>query len=305
MFMKKVLTIFLVLVCAFSIFAQAQVEVGEGQALAAAKEATSESEAPQSIISLGPNVTEIIYALGAGDSLVGRTDYCNYPEEALSVQSVGTLYEPNLELIISLNPDIVIASSIVDPAFMTELEKAGIKTLQVVKEESLEGTYELITEIGSAIGKATEASELVSNMKDRIAKITAVTSQIPESDKTSAVYIISWGDWGDYAATGDTYLNDVLEAAGAINAAQSASYWSISKELLVSQDPDVILLPAYSYSDPQADIATFKSTEPYSTLSASKNDAVYSVNGDAAERQGVRTVDTIEEIAKLLYPNLF
>lgn len=290
--MKKLLTIFLVLTCVFALFAQAQVEIEIN---------TNE----QRIVSLGPNVTEIIYALGAGDNLVGRTDYCNYPVEVLSVQSVGTLYEPNLELIVSLNPSLVIASSIVDPAFMTELEKAGIKTLQVVKEESLDGTYELITEIGAAIGKLPEALTQVSNMKERIAKVTAVTSQIPEADKKSAVYIISWGDWGDYAATGDTYLNDVLEAAGALNAAQSASYWSISKELLLSQDPDVILLPAYYYSNPETDISAFKSTEPYSQLSASLNNAIYSVNGDAAERQGVRTADIIEEIAKLLYPSLF
>ncbi len=297
--MKKFLTIILVVFCAFSVFAQAQYEVGSGEAL---KVATNEN---QTIVSLGPNVTEIVYALGSGDRLIGRTDYCNYPEEALSVQSVGTLYEPNLELIISLNPSIVIASSIVDPAFMESLEKAGIKTLQVIKEESLNGTYELITEIGSAIGKATEAIELVTSLKDRIDKVVSITSQIPENERKSAVYIISWGDWGDYAATGDTYLNDVLEASGAINAAKSASYWSISKELLLSQDPDVVLLPRYSYSNPESDIAAFKSTAPYSNLKASLNNAIYSINGDAAERQGVRTADTIEEIAKLLYPNLF
>ncbi len=297
--MKKFLTIILVVFCAFSVFAQAQYEVGSGEAL---KVATNEN---QTIVSLGPNVTEIVYALGSGDRLIGRTDYCNYPEEAPSVQSVGTLYEPNLELIISLNPSIVIASSIVDPAFMESLEKAGIKTLQVIKEESLNGTYELITEIGSAIEKATEAIELVTSLKDRIDKVVSITSQIPENERKSAVYIISWGDWGDYAATGDTYLNDVLEASGAINAAKSASYWSISKELLLSQDPDVVLLPRYSYSNSESDIAAFKSTAPYSNLKASLNNAIYSINGDAAERQGVRTADTIEEIAKLLYPNLF
>lgn len=290
--MKKFLTIILVFFCALNIFAAAQYE--------GISKKTNET-----IVSLGPNVTEIIYALGAGDRLIGRTDYCNSPEEALSVQSVGTLYEPNLELIISLNPSIVIASSIVDPAFMESLEKAGIETLQVIKEESLNGTYELIKEIATAIGKTEEATNLVTSLKDRIEKVTSITSQIPEDEKKSAVYIISWGDWGDYAATGDTYLNDVLEAAGAINVAKSASYWSISKELLISQDPDVVLLPKYSYSDPEADIVAFKATAPYSNLKASLNDAVYSVNGDAAERQGVRTADTIEEIAQLLYPSLF
>ncbi len=290
--MKKTLAFILVLACLVPLCAQAVTEV-------------SQSSDDLRIVSLGPNVTEIIYALGSGDQLVGRTDYCNYPEEALAVTSIGTLWEPNLEAILSLNADIAIASSIVDPSFIESLNKAGIQAYQFYEEESLEGTYKLVQEVADAVGKAAEGQALVKDMKDRIEAVRAKVANVPADQKKSTMYIISYGDWGDYAATGETYLNDVIEAAGGINAAKDGSYWSISKELLISQDPDTILLGAYSYTDEAAAIADFSALAPYSELTASKTGKVYTINGDAAERQGVRTADTVEAIARILYPELF
>lgn len=290
--MKKTLVILLIALFAVPLFAQAVTEVRSG------------SDGLR-IISLAPNVTEIIYALGAGDQLVGRTDYCNYPEEALAVTSVGTLWDPNLEAILALNADVAIASSIVDPSFIESLQKAGITAYQFYEEESLEGTFALILNVAITIGREDKGLEIVDSLKNRINAVKDKTSGIPEDQRKSAVYIISYGDWGDYAATGETYLNDVIEAAGGINAAKDGAYWSISKELLLSQDPDVVLLGAYSYTDPAYEIATFSSLEPYSQLTASKTGKVFTINGDAAERQGIRTADTVEEIAAILYPELF
>ena len=290
--MKKALVLFLVAVCLMPLFAQSISE-------------SSETSGQLRIVSLGPNVTEIIYALGAGDSLVGRTDYCNYPDEALAVTSIGTLWEPNLEAILALDADVAIASSIVDPSFIESLGKAGVTAYQFYEEESLEGTFKLIQEVADVIGKSTEGEQIIATMKERIEAVEAKVSSIPADQRKSTMYIISYGDWGDYAATGETYLNDVIEAAGGINAAKDGMYWSISKELLLSQDPDTILLGAYSYTDIAATIADFSSLAPYSELTASKTGNVYTINGDAAERQGVRTADTIEEIARILYPELF
>ena len=290
--MKKTLVILLIALFAVPLFAQAVTEVRSG------------SDGLR-IISLAPNVTEIIYALGAGDQLVGRTDYCNYPEEALAVTSVGTLWDPNLEAILALNADVAIASSIVDPSFIESLQKTGVTAYQFYEEESLEGTFALILNVAITIGREDKGLEIVDSLKNRINAVKDKTSGIPEDQRKSAVYIISYGDWGDYAATGETYLNDVIEAAGGINAAKDGAYWSISKELLLSHDPDVVLLGAYSYTDPAYEIATFSSLEPYSQLTASKTGKVFTINGDAAERQGIRTADTVEEIAAILYPELF
>ena len=290
--MKKTLTLLLIVLCIVPLFAQAVTE------------AKSENDDLR-IISLAPNVTEIIYALGAGDQLVGRTDYCNYPEQALAVTSIGTLWEPNLETILSLDADIAIASSIVDPSFIESINKAGITAYQFYEEESLEGTYALIMNVAVAIGREDKGIEIVDSIQGRIDAVKDKTSAIPADQRKSAVYIISYGDWGDYAATGETYLDDVIEAAGGINAAKDGSYWSISKELLIAQNPDTILLGAYAYTDSAAAIADFCSLAPYSELTASKTGKVFTINGDAAERQGVRTADTVEAIAKILYPELF
>ena len=102
-----------------------------------------------------------------------------------------------------------------------------------------------------------------------------------------------------------SYLNDVIGAAGGINAVKEGLYWSISKELLLAQDPDVVFLGAYSYTDPYAEVQNFRSLAPYSDLTASRKAQVYTVNGDAAERQGVRTADIVEQMAFVLYPELF
>ncbi len=289
--MKKTLAILFVALLAVSLFAQSVTEV-------------SSNEDDLRIVSLAPNVTEIIYALGSGDQLVGRTDYCNYPEEALSLTSIGTLWEPNLEAILSLDADIAIASSIVDPSFIDSLKAAGIDAYQFYEEESLDGTYALIEKVAACIGKEAEAAEIVNSMKARISAVQEKVSTIPAEQRKSCVYMIGYGEWGDYAATGETYLNDVIEVAGGINAAAAGSFWSISKELLIAEDPDVILLGAYSYSDPN-DVKNFTQLAPYSELTASKTGNVLTINGDAAERQGVRTADCVEEIAKVLYPELF
>lgn len=289
--MKKTLTILLLALCVLPVFSEAQIEVS--------------SSNEDRIVSLAPNVTEILCELGCQSNIVGRTDYCNYPESINDVQSIGTLYDPNLETIVSLQPTLVIASSIVSPDFIETLAKTGIEVHQILKEESLEGTYDLIQEIGVLTNKKQEAENIISNMKQRVSLVSEKVKSLDESQKKSVMYIIGYGEWGDYAATGDTYLNDVIEAAGGINAAKDGKFWSISKELLIKQDPSVILLSAYSYSNPEEDIKAFSSSSPYSQLTAAKEGQVYAIDGDAAERQGVRTVDTIEAIAKLLYPQLF
>lgn len=289
--MKKALSILVVVLCAFSVFAQAVVE------------SSSEKEELR-IVSLAPNVTEMIYALGSGSQLAGRTDYCNWPEEALSVPSIGTLWDPNMEAILAMNADVAIASSIVDPSFIDSLNKAGIRAYQFNEEESsFEGTFTLIRKVAAVIGKDAEASKLVADMKARVAAVEEKTKGIEK--KKSVVYMIGYGDWGDYAATGDTYLDGVIKAAGGINAAESGVAWSISKELLIKADPDVILISGYSGMDEAGEIAKFTSTAPYSELKASKTGNVFVVDGDSTQRQGVRTADTVEQFAKILYPELF
>ena len=288
--MKKALSFLVVLLCAFAICAQSVVE-------------SSSQEDELRIVSLAPNVTEMVYALGSGSLLVGRTDYCNYPQEALSVRSIGTLWDPDMDTVLALNADVAIASSIVDPSFIESLNKAGVKAFQFYEEDSFDGTYTLIEEVAAVIGKEKEAQAIIESMKARVAAVQEKTSKVEK--KKSMVYMVGYGEWGDYAATGDTYLDGVIKAAGGINAAEAGTAWSISKELLIKADPDVILISGYEGMDEKATIADFVSTAPYSELTASKTGNVFVVDSDSTQRQGVRTADTVEQFAKILYPELF
>lgn len=252
------------------------------------------------IVSLNPNVTEIICALGCQDNLVGRTDYCNYPESVTSVSSIGSLLDPNIEKIISLEPDVVIASSIIDMSVIEILKDANIKAYQFYEEyNGLEGAFNLIREVAQSIGKEEKANEIIEEQKKTISDIQR---SIKDSDK-SAVLIIAWGDYGDYAATGDTFINDIFKTLSVKNIAEESSFWSISKELLLEKDPSYIFITPDSNYVPDMDIVkAFETTEPYCYLSACKNHNVYLIDGDAIQRQGIRTLNSIVELYNILYP---
>lgn len=256
------------------------------------------------VISLAPNVTEIICALDAEDCLVARTDYCNYPTSVLSVQSIGDMYNPNIEMIIALQPDAVIASSIVSPDFVEKLNNAGIKTYQFFHEyEGLDGTFTLISEIGSVIGKEAEAETLINSLKTSKQAVIDKVSTLTEKKK--CIMMITWGEWGDYAATEDTFLYNLLETAGGINITGDAHYWAISKELLFAENPDVIFITDTSNAISVDIDKAFKTTAPYCDLKASINDNVYVLDTDSTTRQSVRLFDVLEQVSRLMYPELY
>lgn len=282
--LKKYLCFLLiVLICAFSLNAQST------------KESVSSSDLR--IVSLAPGMTELVYALDCGDCLVGRTDYCDYPAECLNVPSIGDSWMPNVELIVSKQPTVVLVSSLTDPNYITKMENAGLNVQRIVFEESLEGTYEMIKQVGKAIGKEKEALKLAKDSENRIENIKKITSKA--KTKKSCLYVIGWGEFGDWVATGDTFINGIINACNAENAAKDSFGWSISQEAIINANPDIIILPDYSYAT--ADITGYKSTFPYNQLSGE----VLSINGDAMERQGLRTADSVEMLAKLIYPELF
>ena len=129
-------------------------------------------KAPEKVVSVAPNMTELVYKLGAGNMLVGRTDYCDYPEEALNVESIGTLRTPDIEKIISLEPDLVLTSTHFNEENAQKLESAGIKVLSLYEENNVDGVYTMIDTLGKALNKQTEAEETVKEMKAAIEDTT-------------------------------------------------------------------------------------------------------------------------------------
>ncbi len=130
-----------------------------------------EQPVEQRVVSLSPNVTETIYALGGGDLLVGRSDYCNYPAEADSLPSVGTLYNPSLEMILALEPTHVISSAFVPDELLFSIEQANINVLSISAQETFEGTYDLIRAVGDVIHRQSQAEQLIGEMKAQVKAI--------------------------------------------------------------------------------------------------------------------------------------
>ncbi len=247
---------------------------------------TVESE-PHRVISASPVITEIIYELGMEDRLVGRTDYCDYPTEVTDIASIGAIDSPNTETIIELNPDVIIASSVLSEDDYNKISELGYPVLIVRDETSFEGMFTNIEAVAKILNCNDKAAELVKSLRDRIAKITPITNNV------SVYYCVGFGEYGEFAATGDTYINEMIEMTGAKNTAADAQYWTFSLEALIEADPDYILLPEWAYND-------FISTEPYCELSAVKNNHVIVIDPNIFERQTARNVDALEMLYEIV-----
>lgn len=250
-----------------------------------------------SIVSLAPNVTETLYALGAESLLVGRTDYCTYPEDALTLPSIGTLYNPSLEKLISLQPDLAISTAFVSDELLQALESAGIEVLALNLQETFAGTYTLIREIAQKVDKVKEGELIILEMQNQVRN---TVEQARTLEKKRVYFMVDFGSF-DGTATGDTYISEMLSMVGSINVAQEATRWTYSKELLVAQDPDLIIMtPRWGQSNEQT-LQEFSTTKPYSDLRATKEGNLVFVDSDMISRQGPRSAMALEELAKAIH----
>lgn len=248
------------------------------------------------IVSLGPNTTEIISALGAEDMLVGRTDQCNRPSSVLSLPSIGGAWNISVEKILSLNPTLVLAPYELDGQVTVLLENAGIKVRGKYFENTTGGIFDLITFIGEETGKEKEAAELNRNIGS---SLQAVSKSVEGFSRPTVYLVISYGSF-DSTATGETFLNELIDIAGGINIAAASRGWQYSKELLISEDPEyIILIP--TTDNPEKEIEDFSNTPPYNNLSAVKNGKVFFVEADSISRQGPRIVEAAEAIKKIIH----
>jgi iron complex transport system substrate-binding protein len=257
-------------------------------------------EIPQEIervISIGPNVTEIIYALDQGDLLVGRTDYDSYPREALELPSVGTITDPNIEIVIELDPDLVIASTHTPKDALERIEKAGIPTVGIYTDQKFSGVYETIADTGYVLGADHEAETLITNMRTRV---EAVVKAVEGAPRPSVYYVVGYGEWGDFTAGADTFIHEIISLAGGDNIAADTSGWSYSLEKIIEHDPDIIIT-----TDKWDTPKLFASTPGYRDLRAVRENRLYGVNNDIIDRQGARSALAVEMLARIFHPDRF
>ncbi len=250
-----------------------------------------------SIVSLAPNATETLYALGVGDQLVGRTDYCTYPDEALSLPSIGTLYNPSLEKLVSLQPDIAISTAFVSDELLQALEDAGIEVLSLDMQQTFAGTYTLIREIAQRVDRVKEGELIILSMQNQVKN---VVEKARTMDKKRVYFMVDFGSF-DGTATGDTYISEMLGMVGAINIADDATRWTYSKELLIANDPDLIILTKRWGQTEEETLQEFITTKPYSDLRATKEGNLVFVDADMVSRQGPRSAMALEQLAQAVH----
>lgn len=244
-------------------------------------------------VSLAPNLTEIIFAVGAGENLVGVTSFCNYPAEAEKIQSVGDTLKPNIENIIALKPQVVFVSTASQlEAFTKTLEEQNIDVF-VTNPDSLEDIYRSIEKIGEIFGRSENARTLNENLKQRVARVENRAEKNGKNEKVKTFVQI---DKSLYTIGAQSFLTDLIEKAGgaSVTADIATAYPKISRERAFALDPEVIIL-----SDSPDNGAP---NEVFENSRAVKNERVFKIDADILSRPGPRSVDALERIAEVLHP---
>ncbi|EDS77877.1 periplasmic binding protein [Clostridium botulinum C str. Eklund] len=252
---------------------------------------------PKRIVSIAPNITETIFALGRGNKLVGRTDYCDYPKEVNNITSIGSLTQPNIEKIVELKPDVVIASTHFKKDVLTKLEKMNIKVVVLYGPETFDGVYDTINKVGEVMNAKSEANKLVLDMKK---KVDSITDKVKNKNKPKVYYVVSYGKMGDFTSGGDTFIGNMIEMAGGNNVASDVKGWKYSVEKLVEKNPDIIICS--KYFDAKKGI---KETPGYKDLKAVKDGKLIEIDNNLPDRQGPRVVEGLEALAKIIHPEAF
>lgn len=256
-------------------------------------------KAPKRIVSLSPSNTEIIYALDLEDNLIAVTDFCNFPEEVQEKEKVGGFAEPNIEKLISLKPDLVLATSIHQKP-VEQMEKLGIPAI-VLDPKDINGMLESIQIIGKATGCDHKTEVLLKTLTDRIESIEEKCNRVSNRPK---VYYELWPAPITTVGPG-TFVHDIIERTGGINIAADAdkSYPEYNQEMLISKNPDIIIFSHHGAS--QISVDDILKRPGWQNINAIKENKVYYVDENIIQRPTPRLVDGLETVAKILHPEIF
>jgi iron complex transport system substrate-binding protein len=255
------------------------------------------------IISLAPSNTEIAFALGLGERLVGVSDWSDYPAEALEIQKVGTGTEGNLELIVSLDPDLVLAiGGEPVPEINGQLRDLGFAVL-VLAAEDLEGIYNDIELVGQAAGVGVAAEELVADMRERI---EAVREKAAEAAAEPLVFyeLDATDPTRPWTVGAASWHDDFIGLAGGVNLAgeQQSAWVQISAEEIVAQNPGIIILGDANWGVTPDSVAERPGWE---AIAAVQEGNIHGIDDNLISRPGPRVAQGIEELARLIHPELF
>lgn len=249
---------------------------------------------PKRIVTLVPSTTEIAFALGLDDRIVGVTSNDNYPPKVKEIEKVGDI-NVNVEKVLGLKPDLVLASPI-NGETVEKLRSLGLTVLSV-DAQSLEEVYESIRRVGKATGAVKQAEQLIDEMEKEKEQVVQKVSSIPEKERLKVWIEV---DQTPFTAGGDTLLNELVTLAGGRNVAAEMKGWpQVSSEKVIKWNPDVILT---TYGKADESIA---SRPGWNRIAAVKAKRIHSLNPDLTTRPGPRVTEGMKQIVQILYPERF
>lgn len=255
---------------------------------------------PETVISLQPSNTEILFELGVGDKVIGVTDYDKYPEEVKDIEKVSDTRTVNSERVVELNPDVVFAYTSGGEAQIQQLEASGLKVFVIESASSIEDVYGDIAQIAEVMSVEDKGKEVIESIKARFAAIQEKTKGI---DNKKKVYFEISPSPDIWSIGSDTFQQELIEAAGVDNIyADQKGWFSVSEEDVIHRNPEVIITTVYYTDDPAGEIL---SRQGWESITAIQNGAVYELNADIIDRPGPRIAEATELIAKAIYPELF
>ena len=258
-------------------------------------------EIPQRIISLVPSNTEILFALGLGDKVVGVTEFCNYPPEARGKGRIGGFSTPDIEKVIDLQPDLILAGSIHAKEVIPALEEIGLAVFALAPQ-SLDGILEDIRMVGKITGEEDEASKLVAQTETRIKAITDKTQNL---DGKPRVFYITWHEPLWSVGLGTT-TQELIQKAGGVNIFQDITgHKMVNLEEVIARNPEVIIA-CTGHGEAKGKPFEWANEEPrLGVTEARKNNRVYQIDADLVSRDGPRIVDALEWFAYFIHPDIF
>ncbi len=249
---------------------------------------------PQRIVSMSPGNTEIVFALGAGDRVVGVTSYSDYPEEAKSKPTIGGYHAPDVEKIVALSPDIVFAMTDIQAKYIQILKQAGIRVI-AVEPKSLPEILTAIDIISEAIGEQERGNKLHRELADQLAEVRRLVGSAP----LKRTFLEVW-DTPLLTVGRQSFIHDLISQAGGINvsADKNVDYTPCDTEQLYAYNPEVYVVLSHSRDDVRSLIIN----PNLGDIQAVKNNQVFSITDDLLQRPGPRSFTGLVKLAEILHP---
>lgn len=260
---------------------------------------TAHARTPSRVISLGPIITEMIYLLSADDLLIANTSYCNVPEAAKHKPKIGSLIQMNVEKILTLEPDVVLASPLASQQQLQVLKNMGISVVQFQNPETFAKMCAMMAQLGELLGKADRARQIIDAAEKEVDTVITATSALPR--KTVFIQI---GLRPLHTSPKGTFIHEYIEFAGGINVAADATSGNYSREVVLEKNPDIIFIATMGSSKSGAKKEK-KTWESYPSLTATKNQTIYILDPEAiCSPTPVSFAETLKDIVPLIHPEI-